>query len=1285
MASTQLHPIADARVSLLSPNNNYGSETQLWIGKGSSGGDDAIFIKYDLSSIPTNAVINSATLKLFQYDGSNDWLSPTISILARPADKVGGGWTEGGITYNNQPMGWDVPSELTTFSNNISTSVDINVKNPLQYMVANPTICDGFRIFYTGSSNSTRKEFRSKEYSDPSKRPTLIIDYTVNTPPTWGGAVFTSPVGIYPAGTGAINVTWQAATDAGDTLTYGLWRSVNYGTYVNIYNGTALTFSDNISALAESSSFQYAVSATDTSGVGCSDKYWNYSDIFIINTKPYFPLGSTCTTNPAGIFPSATNLIVVNWSAGSDANLQALKYDVYRSVNGAAFSLLASLVTGTTYTDNTATGGGGTTYAYKIYVHDGMEYGTNQVTSATATKNTLPTWNSTTVTVAGNTVATTIPENTASLLVAWSAGNTNDAGQTLYYDVYYSFNQGAFSIVASQITATSYTHSIGVGNQGDKHQYKIYVQDGYQYASTQITSAIMTKNVMTAPVFGAIASIGYSATTVTKALTWTLAGDTLNSAKTYKISSADITIVNPTATIVSGYAMPIRVTGTYATPYIDFSAIKTKFTGTSFVGTFNIVLTATNAYGSTTSSTQTVSVDLRTNPISLGIPATTGSYRIPAATGLYYYIPDRTPIGLSWTAATDPLGTAIVYDLQASYNSGAYVTIATGLTTNSYSLTLPEQSAATTAVFKVIARSAYAYSINTVSASITLHYYRPPTIVISSYVRAQTTVTIGATITYNTSITEVAVRAVSLLKFTGKSAVEADYGSLVTNPSKAETILITDKYNFTYRVQDAGGTVIGTATPSVSIYVSAYAPMFSCREKGVAINNVVPDVFDNFIFRVKGSILIEPDSANNGQIKSTIATGTAPLVIASTTKVANLNVDMLEGYHADATAAINTIALRNASGQILATGFNNTMADTATAASHYLVETASDGWMRPKTLANVKAEIVVASEILTKIKTVDGTGSGLDAELIQGNYFTNSNNNNQIPGPDSLIGNGIGYVHSLSLFGQTDGALYSQSHSNPWAHQIYGDYRTGQMAVRGRNNSVWQPWRTLWDSSNDGAGSGLDADTVDGIQATSFIKAVGGMSTDVSSTNLNALTATGFYKGQAMTNAPDTGWYYIMVEAHDNNGDAVGWTKQTVTAFATGSIPSGTTYIRVKSGSATWNAWQKVWTSNDGVTIVRAWVNFTGSGTVSGRVGGNISNLTDLGVGDYRFNFATAVGHDSYAALATTGGIGLSGASYANRGVDTGNMTTSGFRISTFTSDTGVQMDPDLVSVAVIY
>lgn len=59
----------------------------------------------------------------------------------------------------------------------------------------------------------------------------------------------------------------------------------------------------------------------------------------------------------------------------------------------------------------------------------------------------------------------------------------------------------------------------------------------------------------------------------------------------------------------------------------------------------------------------------------------------------------------------------------------------------------------------------------------------------------------------------------------------------------------------------------------------------------------------------------------------------------------------------------------------------------------------------------------------------------------------------------------IGYIQN-SLMGQSDGALYSHVYSNTWKHQIQGDYRTGRIAVRGKNNNTWTNWGLVYDTNH---------------------------------------------------------------------------------------------------------------------------------------------------------------------------------------------------------------------------
>ena len=52
----------------------------------------------------------------------------------------------------------------------------------------------------------------------------------------------------------------------------------------------------------------------------------------------------------------------------------------------------------------------------------------------------------------------------------------------------------------------------------------------------------------------------------------------------------------------------------------------------------------------------------------------------------------------------------------------------------------------------------------------------------------------------------------------------------------------------------------------------------------------------------------------------------------------------------------------------------------------------------------------------------------------------------------------------------------------------------------------------------------------------------------------------------------------------------------------------------------------------------RAWVNFNGLGTVAIRASGNVSSITDNGVGDYTVNFTTAMPDANYTTILTNAG-----------------------------------------------
>jgi hypothetical protein len=178
--------------------------------------------------------------------------------------------------------------------------------------------------------------------------------------------------------------------------------------------------------------------------------------------------------------------------------------------------------------------------------------------------------------------------------------------------------------------------------------------------------------------------------------------------------------------------------------------------------------------------------------------------------------------------------------------------------------------------------------------------------------------------------------------------------------------------------------------------------------------------------------------------------------------------------------------------------------------------------------------------------------------------------------PNNVTQNQLGYANSVSLFGQTDGGLYSSAYSSAWIHQIFGDFRTGQIAIRGKNSGTFQAWRTVLDSSN--YTSYAPSLTGSGASGTWGINVTG-----------NAATATALQTARTINGVSFNGTANITVTAAANGGNSAtvggftpsqsaGVANRVVVADAGGylnnnyfnstdnTVSSGVTNVMVKAG-----------------------------------------------------------------------------------------------------------------------
>jgi hypothetical protein len=131
----------------------------------------------------------------------------------------------------------------------------------------------------------------------------------------------------------------------------------------------------------------------------------------------------------------------------------------------------------------------------------------------------------------------------------------------------------------------------------------------------------------------------------------------------------------------------------------------------------------------------------------------------------------------------------------------------------------------------------------------------------------------------------------------------------------------------------------------------------------------------------------------------------------------------------------------------------------------------------------------------------DGSGSGLDADTLD-----------TVQLDDIVYGNYKGTFANVTMDANnvdrtgtyTSGAFTNRPSGTSWTYldtkrlystdnnynkQISYDTYNNNMWTRTESGGVWSDWYKIWNSYNHGIGSGLDADLLDGLHATSFVRA----------------------------------------------------------------------------------------------------------------------------------------------------------------------------------------------------
>jgi len=410
------------------------------------------------------------------------------------------------------------------------------------------------------------------------------------------------------------------------------------------------------------------------------------------------------------------------------------------------------------------------------------------------------------------------------------------------------------------------------------------------------------------------------------------------------------------------------------------------------------------------------------------------------------------------------------------------------------------------------------------------------------------------------------------------------------------------------------------------------------------------------------------------QLVSTVATGTAPFVISSTTKVSGLNVEQVDGFDASQSAVANTIVVRDAGGNIntavLSASGNvtggNIVATTAltngniTITGANIVSTGTTIYIDPNGTGGTDGNVIITGNL-----SVTGNATYINSNNITTNDLTINMANNAATAAAANGGGievgpvGAPYVtltyNSTSNIWVASNGLNVQgilsASGNITGGNISATNHTGtNVSVTGTVTAASTVGGVITGSSSSVTGTQTAASTVGGV-ITGTSTSVSGAVTAGSIATSGTISTTGnIYTGNILTN----GYYYANGVAFTGSGGG-------------GGTPGGAnTYIQFNDGGA--------FNGTAGLTFDKTTNAVVATGNVTG---GNIiaSNDVYAGPGATTAGFTTApvfVGRDTagtyvQSALQNASGNGSADfTAYANNGTEAAGWVDIGFTGNTF-------------------
>lgn len=163
----------DSYVFGMYPDQNFSNSTELRVADCGPPPCARSLLQFNLSTIPSDVTIISATLELYYYS----WFSISDTSSTLPVSRINSSWDENTVTWNNQPAISDTPIGLMAVASGQYGWKLVDIKNQIVNWLDGSQANYGLMVGYQIPPAQNGKDFYSSNYTESIYRPKVTITY----------------------------------------------------------------------------------------------------------------------------------------------------------------------------------------------------------------------------------------------------------------------------------------------------------------------------------------------------------------------------------------------------------------------------------------------------------------------------------------------------------------------------------------------------------------------------------------------------------------------------------------------------------------------------------------------------------------------------------------------------------------------------------------------------------------------------------------------------------------------------------------------------------------------------------------------------------------------------------------------------------------------------------------------------------------------------------------------------------------------------------------------------